>query len=118
MYDAINLSRSLSIERSRRIHAVAKKSLLEYQRRHSYAYQNELTKFLKKKWNIHVNRSIIFRFLKQQKLSHKKSKLVKSQNQQLRIVWQAQMFDVVAKQLLFLNESIFKQQSCWRTMIY
>ena len=101
MYNAINLSRFLSIERSRRIHTVAKKILLEFQRRHSYAYQDELTKFLKKKWSIYINRNIISRFLKQQRFNHKKNELIRSQSQQLRIVWQAQMFDVVAKQLFF-----------------
>ena len=40
------------------------------------------------------------------------------QNPELRDDWQAFILDVHAEQLVFLDESIFKQQTGWRCMAY
>ena len=48
-YENSNISTISHVERSFRTHIVVRKSFVEYLRQHSYVYQNELMKFLKKK---------------------------------------------------------------------
>jgi len=75
--------------------------------------------FLEEEWGIRVNWSTIARFLKKHKIPNKKGQKVgHTQSQALRIAWQAQMQDITAKQMVFINESIFKQQTGWRLMAY
>ena len=40
------------------------------------------------------------------------------QSQELRIAWQADMIRMRAEQLVFFDESNFKEQSCWRMIAY
>ena len=49
-------------ERPTRIHTAAGRALPEYQRRQSYAYRNELVKFLHQEWNISMFQATVFRF--------------------------------------------------------
>ena len=118
MFEAFNSSGRLKIDAPRRIITAAKNALLEYQRRHFYAFLNELALYFKKKWEIHVHKFIVSRLFKRKQITHKKKELMRSRSQLLRIEWQAKMQNVTAEQLIFCDEFIFKVQSIWRCMNY
>jgi transposase len=105
--------------RPRRIHTAAIESLLEFQKQNPWVYQDEMAIFLEEEWGITVNKSTICRLLKKHRISNKKGqRLGHTQSQSLRTAWQSLMLDVTAEQLVFLDESIFKQQTGWRLMAY
>jgi len=104
--------------RSHQISTAAKESLLEYQRRHSYVYQDELALFLEEEWEIYVHKSTVCRLLRKERITRKQSELIGPRSQPLRTKWQAKMLDVTAEQLIFCDESIFKAQLAWRCMSY
>ena len=58
--------------RPRRLLTAAKQALLEYQRRMSWSYQDELAIFLEEKWGITVSQPTIWRILKKTRISRKK----------------------------------------------
>ena len=120
MYRTIGpLPHALPPGRPRRITTAAKNALLEYQRRKPWAYQDELAVFLEEEWGICVSQPTGCRLLKENGISRKKGQRVgNTQSQVLRDDWQAFMVDVKAEQLVFLDESIFKQQTGWRCMAY
>jgi hypothetical protein len=75
--------------------------------------------FLEEEWGIAVAQSTISRLLKKHCISNQRGQRVgHTQSQSLRTAWQAFMQDVTAKQLVFLDELIFKQQTRWRLMAY
>jgi hypothetical protein len=76
--------------------------------------------FLEEEWGLFgISQSTISRLLKEHRISNKKGQKVgHTQSQALRIAWQAQMQDITAEQMVFLDESIFKQQTGWRLMAY
>ena len=109
----------LPIGRPRRIHSTAVESLLEYQRQNPWVYQDEMAIFLEEEWGITIDRSTISRLLKKHRISNKKGQRLRhTQSQSLRTAWQSLMLDITAEQLVFLDESIFKQQTRWRLMAY
>ena len=82
--------------RPRRLHIAAKESLLEYQRQHSWAYQDEMAAFIEEEWGINAHKSTICRVLKKEGINRKKGQRVGPQSQQLRNAWQVFMMDVTA----------------------
>jgi hypothetical protein len=48
----------------------------------------------------------------------KGQRLGHTQSQALRTTWQSLMLDITAKQLVFLDESIFKQRTRWKLIAY
>jgi hypothetical protein len=75
--------------------------------------------FLEEEWGIAVTQSTISRLLKKHCISNQRGQRVGyTQSQSLRTAWQAFMQDVTAEQLVFLDKSIFKQQTGWRLMAY
>jgi hypothetical protein len=61
---------------------------------------------------IKVNQSTVCRLLQRNKLRCKKGQRVgHTQSQALRTAWQAQMNDITAEQMVFIDESLFKQQT-------
>ena len=75
--------------------------------------------FLEEEWDIRVNRSTVSRLLQRNKLRNKKGQRIgHTQSQALRVAWQAQMHDISAEQMVFIDESLFKQQTGWRLMAY
>jgi hypothetical protein len=75
--------------------------------------------FLEEEWDIRVNQSTVSRLLKRNKLRNKKGQRIgHTQSQALRVAWQAQMHDISAEQMVFIDESLFKQQTGWRLMAY
>jgi transposase len=112
-----NLSKKAG--RPRPIHAAAEQSLLEYIARCPWIYQDEMVLFLEEEWDIRVNRSTVSRLLQRNKLRNKKGQRIgHTQSQALRVAWQAQMHDISAEQMVFIDESLFKQQTGWRLMAY
>jgi hypothetical protein len=112
-----NLSKKA--RRPRPIHAAAEQSLLEYIAQCPWIYQDEMVLFLKEEWDIKVNRSTVSQLLQRNKLRNKKGQRIRhTQSQALRVAWQAQMHDISAKQIVFINKSLFKQQTGWRLMAY
>ena len=118
MFEAPNPPGRLKTGAPRRITTAAKNALLEYQRRHPYAFQDELALYLEEEWDIHVHKSTVCRLLKRERITHKKGALKGPQSQPLRTEWQAKMQDVTADQLVFCDESIYRAQSAWRCMGY
>lgn len=101
----------------RRITPAAKESLLTHLNRHPYLFQDELAMWLQEEWDILVSRQTVNRLLKEEKLSRKKGQRIGPQSEVLRKAWQADMAtNFVAEQLVFLDESLFKEQTCWRSM--
>ena len=95
----------------------AVESLFEYQRQHPYLFKHELLKFLEEEWKVKVHKSTIFRQFKKKNIVSKKGQLLhKRANQSLRTAFQAQMLELLAEQLVFIDESLFKERGCWRMM--
>ena len=75
--------------------------------------------FLEKEWDIRVNQSTVSQLLQRNKLRNKKGQRIgHTQSQALCVAWQAQMHDISAEQIVFINESLFKQQTGWRLIAY
>ena len=107
-YGQPNLPHSLRKGRSKALCELIKNSLLKFRKRKSWTYQNEMTMFLEKEWNVQVHRSTISRILKKKAITRKKEQGVEqTQSTQLRIVWQADMTrNFVTEQLVFIDESL------------
>lgn len=119
MYGTPNLPKVLKTGRPRRLHKAARDSLIEYLQQHPWSYQDELSMFLEEEWSLTVSQPTISRLLKEHRISQKKGQRVgHTQSRQLRVAWQASMLDFTAEQLIFVDESIFKQQTGWRSMAY
>jgi arginine repressor len=68
--------------------------------------------FLEEEWDIRVNQSTVSRLLKRNKLRKKKGQRIgHTPSQALRVAWQAQMMDISAEQMVFIDESLFRQQT-------
>jgi hypothetical protein len=75
--------------------------------------------FLEEEWDIKVNQNTVSRLLKRNRLRNKRGQRIgHTQSQALHIAWQAQMHDISAEQMVFIDESLFKQQTGWRLMAY
>jgi hypothetical protein len=84
-----------------------------------WAYQDEMAEILSEEWDIQVSKPTVCRLLKEHRISHKKGQRIgDNQRQMLRNAWIAMAADVTAEQLVFLDETLFKAQSCWRSMAY
>ena len=119
MYHTIDPPYTLPLGRPRRIIIAAKEAVLEYLRQRPWSYQDELAIFLEEEWRIRVSQPTISRLLKVNKISLKKGQRIgQNQSLMLRNSWQAFMHEVTAEQLVFLDESIFKEQTGWRCMAY
>ena len=92
--------------------------LLEYQREKPWLYQQELVRYLEEEWETYVDRCTISRALKASKISRKRGQRIGPQSETLRVAWQAFASQVKAEQLVFIDESLFKLQTMWRSMAY
>ena len=71
--------------------------------------------YLWKEWGLHVHRSTVSRILKRRRWSEKTGHRVgERQNEELRMRWIAELLDVVAEQLVYIDESIFNETTGWR----
>ena len=78
MFEVLNSFDRLKIDASRRIIIAAKNALLKYQRRHFYAFLDELALYFEEEWKIYVHKFIVSRLLKREHIIHKKEELIKS----------------------------------------
>ena len=119
-YEQSNLSRSRRANRSFVLCTLVKNNLLKFRKRNSWTYQDEMRLFLIEKWNMKVTRQTINNILKNEVITRKKEQRIEyTQSAQLRLAWQIDMTrNFVVKQLVFIDESLFKLQTSWRCMIY
>jgi hypothetical protein len=74
--------------------------------------------YLWEKWDIYVHRSIVFRLLKRREWSNKSARRIDLQNEELRQHWIADLLDLTAKQLVFVDEFLFNEITDWRLRAY
>lgn len=66
-----------------------------------------------------MHRFIISKFLKRLCLSQKKSQKVGyRQNEKLRLIWIIELFYIITKQLIFIDEILFNEFTSWRHRVY
>ena len=103
---------------SDRISLVAEKFLITYLEEQPWAYQKKMMLFLWKEWNLNVHRFTIERLLKRIKWNHKQERRIESQNENFRIQWFFDLLNVIAKQFVFIDESLFNEIIDWRMRAY
>lgn len=74
--------------------------------------------YLAEEWDTSVHQSTISRALKKANISHKQGQRIGPQSEELRIAWQAFAGQMKAEQLVFIDESLFKLQTMWRSIAY
>ena len=116
MYGNINPPRHCPFGKPHKMHTAAKKGFLEYLDRYPFFYLNEPARYVEEEWEIHVSSNTIHKVLKDHRRSRKKNSRIGLQSNQLRFDWQEFMLDATAEQLVFIDESLFKVQTGWRSM--
>ena len=104
----------------RQITTAAKLSLLAYIDDKPWILQCEMVMFLDEEWGIEVSQPSVSRLLKENRISHKQgTRSSDRQNEALKDAWQAEMkTDFTAEQLIFIDETLLKEQTVWRLMAY
>ena len=120
MYSTLNAPYRLPIGRPKALHSAAVESLLLCHRRYPYLYHDELIHFMDEEWWIRISQPTVSRVLRHNRISRKKGQIIgDAQSQLLRNSYQAEMaMNFVAEQLVVIDESLFKEQSCWRQQAY
>ena len=118
VFGCINPPYLLKAGRPRKVPTAAKKALIQHSRAFPWKYQDELAEFLDEEWGIEVSRQSISRYLKEAGVTNKQGQRIGPQSQVLRDAWQTEMLEFTAEQLVFVDESLFKMMSCWRSMAY
>ena len=115
-----DVPKAYQLHRGRRglIVPAARRAVLDHHRRYPFLYQQELAHFLLDEWGITVSKMVISRILKEERITHKKAERYGPQSVPLRTRWQADMHYMTAEQLVFVDEVLFKEQSCWRASAY
>lgn len=68
--------------------------------------------YLEEEWGIQVHKATVCRLLKEQRISNQRGQRIgHTQSQPLRTAWQAMMLDITVEQMVFIDESIFKEQT-------
>ncbi len=119
MFDSSFRPQFRSKDASRKIFSVAEDFLITYLKQQSWTMQKEMMWFLWKEWDIHVHRFTIFRILKKRHWSNKKKQRVSiRQNDELRLNWIADLLQLTAEQLVFVDETLFNETKEWRHQVY
>lgn len=119
IYGGTTVPRDLyQLGRSRSISPAALDALLDYQHQKPWLYQEELARYLAEEWDTYVHQSTISRALGKANVSRKKGQRIGPQSEELRVAWQAFASQVEAEQLVFIDETLFKLQTMWRSMAY
>ena len=120
IYDQTTKSIDIHLSRkfSSRINFAIEKFLIQYLEKQSWTYQKEMMWFLWKKWNLHVHRTTIRKLLKKIKWNHKQKRRIEFQNENFRIQWFFDFLNVIAKQFVFIDESLFNEITNWRMRTY
>ena len=101
-----------------RINFAIEKFLIQYFEKQSWTYQKKMMWFLWKKWNLYVHRTTIKKLLKKIKWNHKQKRRIEFQNENFRIQWFSDLLNVIAKQFVFIDESLFNEITNWRMRTY
>ncbi len=119
MYDSSFRSQFRLKDASWKIFSIAEDSLITYLKQQSWAMQKEMMWFLWKKWDISVHRFTIFRILRKRRWSERKKQHVNiRQNDELRLVWIADLLRLTAEQLVFVDETFFNEITKWHHQVY
>ena len=95
------------------------KALLEHLMGSGWLSQYEMQTWLFLECNVIISQSAISRAIKRNGWMHKKLKLTaRGRSEALRDAWRTEMRQYTADQLVFLDESIFKEQTGWRMHAY
>ena len=101
------------------VNKAAKNSLIAWLEEEPWAVQKEMVWFLWEEWGLHVHRSIISRVLKRRRWNTKNARRVGSrQNEEIRMHFVAELLDVIADQLVYIDESLFNETIEWRHRAY
>lgn len=99
----------------RKISVGAGSQLLQYLDERPWAYHDEMAQFLEDEFDLECSNSTISRFLLRARVSNKiGQRLSDKQDPLLRQAWQADMLDLRAEQLVFVDESSFNERTGWR----
>ena len=119
MHEKFHLFIQFFSNRSRILTIYIKNIIIEFLKRRFWLYHDEINFFLNEKWKVKINIFTICKTLKKKThKSKKKQRFSNKQNDQLRVAWQTNIFDFIAKQLIIIDEIIFKTQTNWRCMTY
>ena len=103
----------------RKISLAAEKALLATLAREPWLMQDELVWYLWEEWGIGVHRSSVSRLLKRARWDRKKAQRVGSRrNDELRRGYIADMLQITAEQMVFIDESLFNETTGWRHYAY
>ena len=104
----------------RKITKEAEEGLKEYLKEQAYAIEAEMVGYLWEELNIVVHQSTVSRLLKRLRINQKRARrLGDRQNEELRLGWQADMLNLTAEQLVFIEESMFNNEATgWRHRAY
>jgi transposase len=102
----------------RRICTAVENALFAYLKEQPWIQQQEMVWYLWEEWGIHVHRFIISRLLKRRGWSNKKATRIGSRDEELRQHWIADLLDMIAEQLVFVDESMFNETIGWRLRAY
>ena len=97
----------------------AKQALIDYQLKYPWLFHDELRRFIEEEWSVSVSRRTIERVLKEAGINRKKGqRICHKQSEELRDAWLAFVSEARAEQLVFIDESLYKLQTMWRSMAY
>ncbi len=103
----------------RKVFPAAEDSLITYLEQQPWAMQKEMVWFLWEEWGLYVHQSTISRILKRRRWSNKKGQRVGiRQNDELRLNWVADLLQLTAEQLVFVDETLFNETTGWRHQAY
>jgi hypothetical protein len=103
---------------SHRICKSVENVLIRYLEDQFWTQQSEIIWFLWEKCNIYVHRFIVFKLLKRREWNNKSARRIEFQNEKLRQHWIADLLNLTAKQLIFVNEFLFNEIIDWRFRAY
>ncbi len=103
---------------SHRICKSVENVLIRYLEDQLWTQQSEMIWYLWEKWNTYMHRFTVFRLLKRREWSNKSARRIESQNKKLRQHWIADLLNLTAEQLVFVDEFLFNEITDWRLRSY
>ena len=99
----------------RKVSKAAENDLISWLEEQPWAQQSEIVWYLWEEWRLQVHRSTISRILKRQKWTQKTGRRVgERQNEELRMHWIAELLDIVAEQMVYIDGSMFNETTGWQ----
>lgn len=99
----------------RKVSKAAEDDLICWLEEQPWAQQSEMVWYLWEEWGMQVHRSTISRILKRRGWKEKKGHGIgERQDEELRTRWIAELLDIVAEQMVYIDESMFNETTGWR----